>query len=375
MGKYMIFAHAGHEHTADSGNSELLMWALGIGLLLILGALILFVLYAHRKAIKTKLTKIVRSLITNQNKLIYLVYKLVLPAVILAGLGLLLLTVLLVYDGNIAVLNPKGSIAQEQFNLIVFTVLLSLIIVIPVFTLTFYIAWKYRAGNKKAKYSPERDGSRILETIWWLIPLVLILILSVTIWKSSHQLDPFKSLTSNREPITIQVVALEWKWLFLYPKQDIATVNYIQFPEDTPVNFEITADAPMNSFWIPQLGGQIYAMAGMQTKLHLMANETGDYNGSSANLSGEGFSGMKFVARASTPADFDRWVQAVKRSPEVLDMDTYKTLAKPSKDNPITYYSSSNNDLYNTVIGTYMTPGGHDQGTSNLQQGSRHNHD
>ncbi|MEK7153603.1 MAG: ubiquinol oxidase subunit II, partial [Patescibacteria group bacterium] len=263
-------------------------------------------------------------------------------------------------DNNIAVLNPQGSIAQKQFDLIVFTSLLSLIVVIPVFVLTFYIVWKYREGGKqkkKAVYSPDWDGNRLLETVWWLIPLILISILGVIIWNSSHRLDPFRPIAADKEPLTVQVIALEWKWLFIYPEQDIATVNYLQFPQNTPINFRITGDAPMNSFWIPQLGGQVYAMAGMQTELHLMADKPGTYKGSSANISGQGFAGMTFTARSTSAADFDQWVRSVKMSPQVLRMAEYDKLAKPSKDNPIAYYSSRDKDLYDTVIMKYMTPG------------------
>jgi cytochrome o ubiquinol oxidase subunit II len=277
---------------------------------------------------------------------------LILLLVALAGLSAALM-----WGTNVAVLNPKGSVAQEQFDLIVFTSLLSLIVIIPVFTLTFYIAWKYREGNTKAKYRPDWDRNRLLESIWWLIPMALITVLAVIAWKTSHSLDPFKPIESDKKPLTVQVVALQWKWLFIYPEQDIATVNYVRFPVDTPINFEITSDAPMNSFWIPQLGGQIYAMSGMKTKLHLMADAAGEYAGSSANISGSGFAGMKFTAIASPQASFNRWVKTVKASPDRLDSRAYEELAEPSQDNPVAYYSSKDDSLYDTVIMKYMTPG------------------
>lgn len=263
---------------------------------------------------------------------------------------------ILLYGANFEVLNPKGPVAQRQRDLIVWASLLSLIVVIPVFALTFGIAWKYRAGNKKARYAPDWDGSRLLETIWWGIPLLLIIILSVVIYSSSHELDPAKPLAAGKKPITIQVIALQWKWLFIYPEQKIASVNYLQFPEDTPINFVITADAPMNSFWIPQLGGQIYAMAGMSTRLHLMADEPGEYKGSSANISGRGFAGMKFIAQAASQNDFYGWVQSVKGSP-LLDQKKYDGLARPSEDMPPAQYSVSDAKLYDTVIMKYTGPG------------------
>jgi cytochrome o ubiquinol oxidase subunit 2 len=278
---------------------------------------------------------------------------------LLPVIGLVLVGAALVWGTNVAVLNPKGSIARDQFELIIFTSLLSLVVVIPVFLLTFYISWKYRA-SKKATYQPEWDRNRLIEAIWWLIPLILITILAVITWVTTHKLDPFKPLESDKKPLTVQVVALEWKWLFIYPEQNIASVNEVAFPVDTPVNFRITSDAPMNSFWIPQLGGQIYAMAGMQTKLHLMADTVGVYNGASANLSGGGFADMKFKARALTSGDFNAWVKQVKASQQELTMSAYESLAAASKNNPVRYYSSRDERLYDTVIMKYMTPGMHE---------------
>ena len=225
------------------------------------------------------------------------------------AIGLLILgaiagVALLLHGHTIDVLVPKGTIAKKELDLLVTATLLMLIVVIPVFVLTFTIAWKYRASNTKAKYTPDWDHNRAIETVWWAIPFVLILILSVITWQSSHELDPFKPLASSKQPITIQVVALQWKWLFIYPEQHIATVNYVQFPVDTPVNFVITSDAPMNSFWIPQLGGQIYAMAGMSTQLHLMATDPGSYNGSSVTPQRTGFFRYEIHRQSHFPGRF-----------------------------------------------------------------------
>ena len=261
-------------------------------------------------------------------------------------------------DGkNFAVLEPKGTIAEQQLTLIIHATLLMLIVVLPVFILTFFIAWKYRESNSKAKYSPDWDSNRMAEASWWFIPLAIIIALSVTIWRSSQALDPFKPLVSNKKPVTVQVVALEWKWLFIYPEEGIATVNQLQIPKDTPVNFEITSDAPMNSFWIPQLGGQVYAMAGMTTKLHLEGTEIGEYTGSSANLSGEGFAGMKFVTRVSSKTDFDSWVSSKKLSSERLTFDKYKILSEPSKNVPPNSFVEDDQSLYAKIINKYMEPG------------------
>ncbi len=253
-------------------------------------------------------------------------------------------------------LDPKGSIGRQERQLITFALMLSVIIVVPVFTMLFWFAWKYRENNpRKTSYSPDWDHNIFIETVWWLVPSALILILSVVAWNSSHKLDPFNSLSGNK-PLQIQVIALDWKWLFIYPEQNIASVNYLQIPVGRPVTFNITADAPMNSFWIPQLGGQIYAMPGMATQLHLKATTPGTFRGSSANISGQGFSGMAFTAHAGSQPDFNRWVSQAKHSPNNLNFKTYDQLAKPSENNPTAYYASTAPNLYDIVIMKYMEP-------------------
>ncbi|MGI9027851.1 MAG: ubiquinol oxidase subunit II [Candidatus Saccharimonadales bacterium] len=259
---------------------------------------------------------------------------------------------------NFAVLNPKGSIAEQQRDLIIISTLIMLLIVVPVLVMTFVIAYRYREGNTKAKYSPNLDGNRVAETIWWTFPLLIVVVLSAIIWKSSHTLDPFQPIAASKKPITIQVVALDWKWLFIYPEYNVATLNYVQFPVDTPINFQLTSDAPMNSFWIPQLGGQIYAMAGMDTQLHLIANEAGSYNGQSANLSGKGFAGMNFVATASSDDEFNLWLEAVRLAPRNLTMAEYEKLAKPTLNEEPKYYATKEKDLYARVIAKYLSPDG-----------------
>jgi cytochrome o ubiquinol oxidase subunit 2 len=276
---------------------------------------------------------------------------------ILLGIGMaafLVVAGIYLAHTNIPVLEPKGVIAEKERNLIVFALLLALVVVIPVYTLLFVFVWRYREGNKKAKYSPNLAGSRKLEALWWFIPSVLILILSIVTWRSSHELDPYKPLISSVAPINVQVVALDWKWLFIYPQQHIASVNLLEFPVGTPINFEVTSDAPMNSFWIPQLGGQIYAMPGMSTQLHLMATSTGDFAGSSANISGDGFAGMDFTARATSEGSFNDWVQTVQDSPQSLSQQMYDQLARASENNPVAFYSAPANNLYNTILVKYL---------------------
>ena len=268
-------------------------------------------------------------------------------------------TAVLVYllrDNVIDVLDPKGVIAAQQRDLMIIATLLMLTVVIPVFILTFAIAWKYRAGNVRSKYRPDWDHDRRLETIWWGVPLLIIAILSGIIFKSSHELDPYRPLQSEVKPVTVQVVALRWKWLFIYPEHNIASVNYLQFPVDRPVNFKITSDAPMNSFWIPRLGGQVYAMSGMETKLHLMASEQGRYDGYSANLSGEGFAKMKFVTEVTNDEKFQEWVASLKAGGGRLGADEYARLSAPSAEVHKMTYGAVEVDLYDTIIRKYTEP-------------------
>lgn len=276
--------------------------------------------------------------------------------IVIAAVGVASFLVFFISSHNMGVFNPKGVIATAEMDLIVKTTLLMLIVVVPVFIMLAVFSWRYRASNTKAKYTPDWHSNIVLEIIWWTIPIIIIAFIARMTWVSSHELDPFKPIVSNVPPITIQVVALEWKWLFIYPEQNIATVNFVQFPENTPINFSITGDAPMNSFWIPQLAGQIYAMAGMDTKLHIMASEAGEYNGVSANYSGYGFSGMKFMAKVSSQMEFDQWAQTVRQSPNALSSEEYEKLAKKSRNNNIAYYSSADRGLYDKIIMKYMMP-------------------
>lgn len=279
----------------------------------------------------------------------------------IAILSLLFLAILIggglvLSHADITVLNPKGIIAHKERNLLMTASLLMLIVVIPVLFLTVFFAWKYRSNNTKAKYTPDWEHNHLAETFWWGIPFVIIVILAVIVWKSSHELDPYRPLNTEKRPMAIQVVALRWKWLFIYPEQGIATVNFVQFPEQTPINFEITSDAPMNSFWIPQLGGQVYAMSAMRTKLHLMASEVGTFKGVSANFSGKGFAGMRFTAKSSTEDDFNEWIQSVKETPQHLTWDVYQELVKPSENNPVISYGQVQEDLFDHIVMQYSTP-------------------
>lgn len=252
--------------------------------------------------------------------------------------------------------DPKGPIAAEQMDLIILSFLVMMIVVIPVFFMTFWFSIKYRAGNKKSEYLPHWEHSNKIEVIVWSVPLAIIIALGIITYKTSFSLDPRKAIESEKPTMRIQVVALDWKWLFIYPEQEIATVNEFAMPVDTPVEFLITSDTVMNSFFVPQLGSMIYAMAGMENQLYLIADEVGEYRGLSANYSGFGFSGMKFKALAKSDADFDTWVHEVKTSGLTLDSSTYNNLTSKSKDHPVEYYSRVNPLMFNRIIEKYTGP-------------------
>lgn len=281
---------------------------------------------------------------------------------ILAGLVLLIFLIMqplsvLHFQDYIAVLFPAGIIALQERNLLFIIQAIMLLVILPVYIMTFVFSWKYRANNpKKEIYDPDLVDNTLAEYVWWGVPLVFTLIIGVLTWVKTHELDPYRPIQSEKKAITIQVVALQWKWLFLYPEEEIATMNFLQFPENTPIHFEITADAPMNSFWIPHLGGQIYAMPKMKTELNLIANEKGDFRGSSANLSGDGFAGMNFIARASSEEDYKRWLESAKKSTKFLDSTEYAKLAVASKNAPVELYRLKETELFNQIIMKYMHP-------------------
>jgi cytochrome o ubiquinol oxidase subunit II len=271
----------------------------------------------------------------------------------LAGFASIAPAFLLSGCNNLDLLAPKGPIGAAEKSLIATSTWAMLIVVIPVIFLTLLFAWRYRATNKAAEYRPDWSHSTAIEVAVWTIPALIILFLAVLTWKSTHELDPYKPLESDVKPINVEVVALDWKWLFIYPDLGIASVNQLAIPVGTPVNFRITSDTVMNSFFIPQLGGQIYAMAGMQTRLHLLAQEAGDYAGTSANFSGKGFSDMKFRTLAESPEDFNAWVAKARASTDHLDMDRYYAVAKPEEKAAVSYFSSVDPKLFNNIVARY----------------------
>ncbi len=267
---------------------------------------------------------------------------------------------------NWVVMSPSGDIASQQADLIVWATILMLIIVVPVIVLTFWFAWRYRESNTEANYQPDWDHSTHLELVIWAAPLAIIIALGAMTWVSTHQLDPYrplsridegKPLPADVNPLVVEVVAMDWKWLFFYPEYDIAVVNELAAPVDRPIKFKITATTMMNSFYIPALAGQIYAMGGMETKLHAVINEAGVFEGFSANYSGAGFNGMRFKFHGMADADFDQWRDKVKSEGQSLTRPVYKALAQPSEYEPVRYYSTVRPGLYEAILNRCVDPG------------------
>jgi cytochrome o ubiquinol oxidase subunit 2 len=264
------------------------------------------------------------------------------------------------------VMHPAGDIAAQQRDLIVVATVLMLLIIAPVITLTLLFAWRYRQSNTQAPYEPDWHHSTRLEMVIWAAPLAIILVLGAVTWKTTHLLDPYRPLSrlapgqplaANVKPLRVQVVALDWKWLFIYPDLGVATVNQLAAPVDTPIDFTITANSVMNSFSVPALAGQVYAMPGMQTRLHAVINQPGDYAGFSANYSGAGFSGMRFGFHGLSQADFDRWVAAARAGGGQLDRAGYLQLERPSQDEAPRAFAAVAPGLYQAIVNRCVEPG------------------
>jgi cytochrome o ubiquinol oxidase subunit 2 len=267
---------------------------------------------------------------------------------------------------DMVVLRPSGDIAHQQGRLVVLSTLLMLLIIVPVIALTLWFAWHYRASNREARYEPEWDHSVQLELVIWAAPLLIIIALGALTWISTHTLDPYRALRRidagrpvprDVEPLVVQAVALDWKWLFIYPEQGVAVVNELAAPVDRPIRFLITAQSVMNSLFIPALAGQIYAMPGMQTSLHAVINQAGVYEGFSANYSGEGFSDMKFRFHGLDGAGFERWIASAKAAGAELNRAAYLALSKPSHRDPVRRWSGVAPDLWGAILDRCVEPG------------------
>jgi cytochrome o ubiquinol oxidase subunit 2 len=248
------------------------------------------------------------------------------------------------------VLGPKGPIGRAEKLILFDATAIMLAVIIPVIVLTLAFAWWYRAANKRARYLPDWEYSGRIEMIVWSIPTLIVLFLGGMAWIGSHDLDPPRPLESENPPLEVDVVSMDWKWLFIYPGKDVAAVNELVVPVRTPIEFHLTSSSVMNSFFIPELGSQIYTMAGMTTQLVLQADVPGVYIGRSAQFSGDGFSDMQFNVRAVSKEEFDRWVTSAKEQSHPLDVDGYTSLVKPSHADSTRTFSSVNPGLFDYAV-------------------------
>ena len=260
---------------------------------------------------------------------------------------------------NLIVMKPHGDVAQQQAQLIVTSTLLMLLIIVPVIALTLLFAWRYRQSNADATYEPDWDHSTRLELLIWGAPLLIIIALGAITWISTHKLDPYRPLdriaegrpvTADIKPLEVYAVAMDWKWLFIYPELGIATVNELAAPVDRPLNFKLTSTSVMNTFYVPALAGMIYAMPGMETKLHAVINKAGIYDGMSANYSGAGFSDMQFKFHGLSDDDFARWVASVKASGQTLARARYLALEQPSSKDPVRHFAQVEAGLWGAIV-------------------------
>jgi cytochrome o ubiquinol oxidase subunit 2 len=267
---------------------------------------------------------------------------------------------------NTVVLNPSGDVAAQEAHLIIVSVALMLLIIVPVFVLIVWFAFKYRASNTEAAYEPDWDHSTKLELVIWGAPLLIIIVLGLVTWISTHKLDPYRPLDriaegrpvpASTKPLVVQVVAMDWKWLFIYPEQGIATVNELVVPVDVPVRFKVSATSVMNAFYVPEMAGMVYAMPGMEITLNAVQNKPVQSFGISSNYSGAGYSDMKFGYRGVPQGDFDGWVQSVKAAGGNLDRANYLTLEKPSIKEPVRRYAAVDGDMYYRILNRCVADG------------------
>ena len=259
---------------------------------------------------------------------------------------------------RLVVLNPKGPIAAAERGLMIDAFSVMMIVVVPVIVMALLFAVRYRSGHKRP-YDPDWDYSPKIDAIVWLVPALIVVAVAVLVWRSTHKLDPYRPIASDKPPLEVQVVAQDWKWLFIYPEQGVAAVNQLAIPVGRPVSLRITSDTVMNSFYVPALAGQIYAMAGMQTRLQLLADVPGKFVGRNSQYSGGGFSDQFFEVVATGPAEFDAWVAKAREAPAKLDPAAYAKLAERSRLNPVTFYSGVEPRLFDSIIEKYAGPHGH----------------
>lgn len=251
------------------------------------------------------------------------------------------------------VLAPGAPVAMAERNLLLFISGVALLVIVPVFVLTIWVVRKYRAGDAEGPYSPLWTYSKRIDLGIWMIACAAAVVIAVTIWIATFKLDPYKRVGPDLEPVQVQVVAEDWKWLFIYPQQHIAVVNQLVFPTQRPLELHLTADTVMSALYIPGLTSQMYAMAGMQTKLNAVADRPATFIGRNAQFTGKGFPTQSFRARAVSEKDFEAWVHKVRQSPKTLDAATYNQLRRPSSNMPVTYYGGVEPKLFRHIIEDY----------------------
>jgi len=256
--------------------------------------------------------------------------------------------------GQVTLFDPAGPIGNAQRFLIIATIVLMLIVVIPVYIMGFWVSRKFRAGREGADYAPKWNYSAGIDSVIWLVPVAIVIVLASLAWHETRRLDPYKPIAAAERPVNIQVVSLDWKWLFIYPDHNIATVNELVFPVKAPLSFSITSGTVMTSFFIPRLGSQMYAMTGMETHLNLLADETGVYRCQNQQFSGRWFSDMSLGAVAASREEFEDWVRKVRGSPMKLDMARYEELGRPGAGYPVTRFSSVEPGLFHRIMGKYV---------------------
>ncbi|HUC17869.1 MAG TPA: ubiquinol oxidase subunit II [Acetobacteraceae bacterium] len=258
---------------------------------------------------------------------------------------------------GLVLLHPLNPIGATEKSVILIAFGLMMIVVIPVFVMTLLFAARYRATNGKARYAPKWDRSLGIELMVWLVPALIVTGLGILSWGTTHALNPYRPLNSAEAPIDIDVVAMNWKWLFIYPRQEIAAVNELVLPRGVPARFRLTSETVMTAFFIPRLGTMIYAMPGMRTKLNLVADKIGAYSGRNYQYSGAGYSGMTFKVLVTSRKRFASWMGRVRHSSQRLDGTSLRRLARPSLHNPVRWYSAVPPHLFKSIIGDVLAEG------------------
>ena len=279
--------------------------------------------------------------------------------------GLLLFPLALLGGCHLALLDPAGDVARQQSDVMIVTTVITALIIVPVLVAIGVVAWRYRASNKQAAYDPEWDHSPQLELVVWAGPLLIIIAIGAISWIGTHQLDPYRPLdrvaagqpvAAGTKPLEVDVVSLQWKWLFFYPQYGVATVNELAAPVNVPIRFKLTADTMMDAFSVPELAGMIYTMPGMQTVLHAVINQPGRYRGFSANYSGAGFTDMRFSFDGMSQQDFDAWIARARATGGDLDRQAYEQLRQPGRNAPVHYYAHFDPGLYTRILDRCIAP-------------------